>query len=99
MTSIEGSLQNGGSMVVNPKGEIVSGPLVDKEGILYFDVDPLLAVKERHNLDISGHYSRFDIFNKPLIEIIFLSFIFFTSNFCMFYPSNEIHSCLCQDSV
>jgi nitrilase len=66
LTSVEGSLQNGGSMIVNPRGEIVAGPLVDEEGILYHEVDPYLAVEERQNLDISGHYSRFDIFNKPL---------------------------------
>jgi nitrilase len=59
------SLQNGGSMIVNPTGKIVAGPLIDEEGILYCDIDPLIAVEERQNLDISGHYSRFDIFQKP----------------------------------
>ena len=57
--------QNGGSMIVDPTGKIVAGPLIDEEGILYADIDPLLAIQERQNLDISGHYSRFDIFNKP----------------------------------
>lgn len=66
MMSRDHSWQNGGSMIVNPKGEVVAGPLVDEEGIIYADVDPLMAVRERQNLDISGHYSRFDIFNKPL---------------------------------
>jgi len=66
LMSDDKSLQNGGSMIVDPTGEIVAGPLVDEEGILYYDVDPLVAVEERQNLDISGHYSRFDIFNKPL---------------------------------
>jgi nitrilase len=66
MMSRDTSWQNGGSTIVNPKGEVVAGPLVDQEGIIYADVDPLIAVKERQNLDISGHYSRFDIFNKPL---------------------------------
>ena len=27
---------------------------------------PFDAVEERQNLDISGNYSRWDIFNKPL---------------------------------
>jgi nitrilase len=66
LTSVKGSLQNGGSIIVDPKGKIVAGPLVNEEGILYYDIDPYLAVEERQNLDISGHYSRFDIFNKPL---------------------------------
>ena len=60
------SWMNGGSVIVNPKGESVTDPLIDEEGIIYADVDPLLAIQERQNLDISGHYSRFDIFNKPL---------------------------------
>ena len=60
------SWQNGGSIIVNPKGEVVAGPLIDEEGISYADIDPQMAVEERQNLDISGHYSRWDIFNKPL---------------------------------
>ena len=66
MESNPKSWQNGGSMVVDPTGKIVAGPLVNKEGIIYTDVDPILAILERQNFDISGHYSRFDIFNKPL---------------------------------
>jgi len=68
MMSRKTSWGNGGSMIVNPKGEVVAGPIIDEEGIIYADVDPLMAVEERQNLDISGHYSRFDIFNKPLRE-------------------------------
>ena len=67
MESQSKNWQNGGSMIVDPAGNIVTGPLVDKEGIIYADVDPLMAIQERQNFDISGHYSRFDIFNKPLI--------------------------------
>lgn len=65
MESRSDSWQNGGSMIVNPKGEIVAGPLIDEEGIIYANIDPILAIQERQNFDISGHYSRFDIFNKP----------------------------------
>jgi len=65
MESRSNSWQNGGSMIVNPKGEIVAGPLIDEEGIIYANIDPILAIQERQNFDISGHYSRFDIFNKP----------------------------------
>ncbi len=57
---------NGGSVVVDPTGKIVAGPLVDEEGVIYADIDPALAIQERQNFDISGHYSRFDIFNRPL---------------------------------
>jgi len=54
---------NGGSCIVNPKGVVVAGPLVEEEGIIYADVDPLMAIKERQNMDYSGHYSRFDVFD------------------------------------
>jgi nitrilase len=58
--------QNGGSMIVNPKGEVIAGPLINEEGIIYGNLDPVMALEERQNFDISGHYSRWDIFNKPL---------------------------------
>ncbi|NPD87421.1 MAG: carbon-nitrogen hydrolase family protein [Asgard group archaeon] len=65
MESRTSNWKNGGSMIVDPTGKIVQGPLVDEEGILYEDIDPLMAIQERQNFDISGHYSRFDIFSKP----------------------------------
>ncbi|MHA1200571.1 MAG: nitrilase-related carbon-nitrogen hydrolase, partial [Candidatus Heimdallarchaeaceae archaeon] len=65
LESRKSSWQNGGSIIVNPKGEVVAGPLVNEEGIIYAEIDPLVAIEERQNLDISGHYSRFDLFNKP----------------------------------
>ncbi|MCY3412113.1 MAG: carbon-nitrogen hydrolase family protein [Candidatus Heimdallarchaeota archaeon] len=55
--------QNGGSMIVNPKGTVIAGPMIDDEGILYADLDQDTVIQERQNLDISGHYSRFDIFD------------------------------------
>ena len=44
---------------------VIAGPIID-EGILYYDVDPYIAVEERQNLDISVHYSIFNTLNKPL---------------------------------
>ena len=55
--------QNGGSVIVNPKGEEVTKPLLGKEGILYADLDQQIVIEERHNFDYSGHYSRKDIFD------------------------------------
>lgn len=55
--------QNGGSMIVNPKGEVIAGPLLNEEGILYADIDRKVVIEERQNLDYSGHYSRPDIFD------------------------------------
>lgn len=61
----DGSWFNGGSLIVNPRGEVVAGPLIDKEGLLVAEVDVGLCIEERQNLDISGNYSRFDVFNEP----------------------------------
>ncbi|MHA2003308.1 MAG: carbon-nitrogen hydrolase family protein [Candidatus Thorarchaeota archaeon] len=66
MESFDGNWLTGGTVVSDPTGRFVADPLVDEEGIVYADMDPLTAIEERQNFDISGHYSRFDIFNKPL---------------------------------
>jgi nitrilase len=58
--------QDGGSMIVNPRGEIVAGPLVGEEGILYADIDPQMAIEERQTLDCSGHYARGDVLHLEL---------------------------------
>lgn len=54
-------LYNGGSVIVNPRGKYVAGPLINQEGIIYATVDPMVAIQERQNFDHSGHYSRKDV--------------------------------------
>jgi len=57
-----GNLHTGGSIIVNPKGEVVAGPLPDyEEGILYADIDKRTVLEERQNFDYSGHYGRPDL--------------------------------------
>ena len=65
MMDHKGFWQNGGSMIVDPTGKTIAGPLSDEEGIIFADIDPMMVIQERQNMDISGHYSRFDLFNKP----------------------------------
>ncbi|MHA1738331.1 MAG: carbon-nitrogen hydrolase family protein [Candidatus Heimdallarchaeota archaeon] len=65
MMDHKGFWQNGGSMIVDPAGKTIAGPLNDEEGIIFADIDPMMVIQERQNFDISGHYSRFDLFNKP----------------------------------
>jgi len=55
-------LYDGGSVIINPKGEIVAGPLIGEEGILYAELNAQIVIEERQNFDYSGHYSRKDIF-------------------------------------
>ena len=54
-----GGIHSGGSLIANPMGEVIAGPLPDyEEGILYADVDRRTVLEERQNFDYSGHYSR-----------------------------------------
>ncbi len=52
----------GGSMIVDPMGQVLAGPVFEEETILYADVD--LAVKQggHLDLDVTGHYARPDVF-------------------------------------
>ena len=52
----------GGSVIVSPLGEIVAGPLFDRPGVLIADLDLEDIVRSKLDFDISGHYSRPDIF-------------------------------------
>jgi predicted amidohydrolase len=55
-------VEPGNSVICNPNGEIVAGPLRYEEGILTTEVD-LTRVKETRRLfDAAGHYNRPDIF-------------------------------------
>lgn len=66
----------GDSVVIAPGGEIVAGPMREEEGILYCDVDPAKVGIARRALDVTGHYSRPDIFQlhvntKPQSPVVF----------------------------
>ncbi len=52
----------GGSLIVDPDGKLVAGPLLEQEGILYADVRREQLVGPRWQLDACGHYGRSDVF-------------------------------------
>lgn len=56
-------ISKGLSCIINPKGEIISGPLDSEEGILYADIDLLEIIAAKRRFDVVGHYSRPDVFN------------------------------------
>ena len=74
---IEGWINPGHSLIADPDGKIVAGPLVEEEGILYAHVEPAQLTGPRWQLDIAGHYSRPDVFElrvhrsrrPPIIEL------------------------------
>ena len=52
----------GDSVIVDPSGEVVAGPLHAEHGMLFADCDPAVASAAKRTLDIAGHYGRPDIF-------------------------------------
>lgn len=55
-------VNEGDSVIVAPDGAIVAGPLNKEHGILYAECDPEQATTAHRTLDVTGHYSRPDIF-------------------------------------
>lgn len=53
----------GGSVIVNPMGEIIEGPLFEQAGALIAELDLELVTKNKLDFDVNGHYARNDIFN------------------------------------
>jgi nitrilase len=76
LADLDGWINPGLSLIADPDGKIVAGPLEAEEGILYADVQPDQLVGPRWQLDVAGHYSRPDIFQfrmnrgkRPLLDI------------------------------
>ena len=55
-------MSKGGSVVVDPLGNVIAGPLFDEEGILTTELDMSLIGKGKMDFDAVGHYSRDDVF-------------------------------------
>lgn len=56
-------LIRGGSVIVNPFGEIIAGPVYDREAILTADIDLDDVIRGKYDLDVAGHYARPDVFS------------------------------------
>ena len=52
----------GGSMIVDPFGTVLAGPVFDEECILTADLNPEVILEGKYDLDVTGHYARPDIF-------------------------------------
>ena len=55
-------LIRGGSVIVSPMGEVLAGPIYDKESLLSAEIDLDEIAKARYDFDATGHYARPDIF-------------------------------------
>ncbi len=58
----------GGSAIISPLGETVAGPLYDRAGILYADLDLGETVEGKFDFDVAGHYARPDVFQLVVDE-------------------------------
>jgi len=55
-------MSRGNSVIVDPYGKILAGPISETEGILYAEVDVAEIRKSRRQFDVVGHYARPDVF-------------------------------------
>jgi len=62
----ESFVLNGGSAIIAPDGLLLAGPVFDQEVILTADLDLSRIAEESLALDVTGHYSRPDIFDVKL---------------------------------
>jgi len=67
-------LSRGGSVIINPLGEILAGPDYSGECILYAELDMNDITRGKYDFDVSGHYARPDIFqlkvNQKPMDIV-----------------------------
>jgi nitrilase len=62
-------LSPGGSVIISPNGEILAGPLFNKEGLLTAEFDPGEVIRSRMDFNVIGHYARDDIFSFKVRDI------------------------------
>jgi nitrilase len=58
----------GGSAIISPLGEVMAGPLYDREGMLFADLDLAEVARAKFDLDVVGHYARPDVFRLVVNE-------------------------------
>ncbi len=56
-------LIRGGSCIVDPFGTILAGPIYGEEAVLVADIDMNQIPRGKYDLDVAGHYARWDIFD------------------------------------
>jgi len=64
----DATLIRGGSLIADPFGELLAGPVYDKADILVADLDLARIPEGKFDLDVVGHYSRPDIFTFAIDE-------------------------------
>jgi len=68
MSEVGEWLNPGMSLIVDPDGKILAGPLEKEEGILLAEINLDFARGSRFQLDTAGHYARPDVFDLRIIN-------------------------------
>ncbi len=55
-------INTGQSCIIGPSGQVIAGPLIEKEEILYAKVDLGQITASKRMFDVAGHYARPDVF-------------------------------------
>lgn len=55
-------MMRGGSVILDPLGNVLAGPLFDEEGILVAEIDLDAVTRGKLDFDAAGHYARPDVF-------------------------------------
>lgn len=55
-------LCRGGSVIIDPIGNVIEGPLYDQAGILYAELELDKIAESKFDFDVAGHYARDDVF-------------------------------------
>ncbi|MCP5038385.1 MAG: carbon-nitrogen hydrolase family protein [Rhodobacteraceae bacterium] len=64
----ETTLIRGGSCIISPLGEVLAGPVYDKDTILTAEMDKDEITRGKYDLDVVGHYARPDVFTLQVNE-------------------------------
>ena len=63
-------INSGHSCIIAPNGKIMAGPLVEKEEILYAEIDLKQVTAAKRRLDVAGHYARPDVFKFEIDQSV-----------------------------
>lgn len=58
----------GGSVIIDPLGEVLAGPVFGREEILYADINTTKLAQGYYDFDSVGHYARPDVFHLEVNE-------------------------------
>lgn len=61
-------IERGGSAIIAPDGRYLAGPVFDQETILHASLDLTEIDRECMTLDVTGHYSRPDVFKFSVVQ-------------------------------